>query len=328
MKPGFAIGVLQLGTPRDELFQILRSHEIEIEDADLQESELYVTEMNTTLHFGVEQPHLLELIEVTDERVRFGTLKVLWEYPHNIFATIPSAATMWFDDLSKVTDATSSAAPQETVTDEQLLDSGTLWMKALGVGFGLTRGKITTLLLCDPSKLPNTGYGEFTEAQRQLSERMQVESITLPVAKTHPLESAVKLGLLLNAILVAAFFGKQAWEEEKRWDNAPVVEADVVAVWPPPPEPFPNKFQLSFQDNSQTTHEVELGQNDVYGVPKVGEKITLRYLPESPQTVKGPAKIHDIAFERFVPYLLGTVAVYFVLHFASDYLVGRLLHKS
>lgn len=62
-----------------------------------------------------------------------------------------------------------------------------------------------------------------------------------------------------------------------------------------------------------------------YGIPQVGEKVALHYLPESPQTVRGPAKIHDIAFERFVPYLLGTLAVYFGLHFKSDYFVGRLL---
>ncbi len=201
-------------------------------------------------------------------------------------------------------------------------------MTDLGFGFRLNRGKIVTLFLCDPSKLPETGYGEFTGEQRHLSERLQIASLKSSATKTHPLESAVKIALFLAALLVAAFFGKQAWEEQTRWDNAPEVDAEVIAVSPPPPEPFPNKYQLAFEDNKGTRHELELEQNDVYGVPRVGEKVKLRYLPESPQTVKGPAKVHDIGFQAFVPYLLGTVAVYFVLHFMSDYVVGSLLKKS
>lgn len=328
VEPGFAIGFLQLGTPRHELFQILRERNFEAEDADLEESEFYVVEMDTTLYFGVEHPYPLELIEVNDDRARFGTLKVLGDYPHNVFASIPSTGTLWFEDLSQITGVLDTPTHKKTVTDESLLDSGTLWMIDLGFGFRLNRGKIASLFLCDPSKLPEAGDGEFTGAQRHLSERMQIASFRAPVTKSHPLETAVKITLLLAAILVTAFFGKQAWEEQKRWDNAPEVEADVVAVSPPPPEPFPSKFQLAYQDESGTKHELELERNDVYGVPRVGEKVTLRYLRESPETVKGPAKVHDIGFERFIPYLLGTLAVYLVTHFMSDYLVGRLLKKS
>lgn len=328
VEPGFAMGILQLGTARHELFQTLRERNFETDEIELQESEFYITEMDTTLYFGVEHPHPLELIEVNDERARFGTLKVLGDYPHNIFGSVPDKGTLWFEDFSQITSGFTAPTPERTATDESLLDSGTLWMTELGIGFTLTRGKITTLFLCDPSKLPGSGYGEFTGAQRHLSERLQIASFKAAPTKSHPLETGVKITLLLTAILVATFFGKQAWEEQKRWDNAPEVEADVVAVSPPPPEPFPSKYQVTYQDPSGTKHELELEQSDVYGVPRVGEKVTLRYLLESPQTVKAPAKVHDIAFERFVPYLLGTFAVYFVMHFMSDYLVGRLLEKS
>jgi hypothetical protein len=327
VEPGFAIGFIQLGTPRHELFQILRERNFEAEDADLEESEFYVVEMATTLYFGIEHPYPLELIEVDDDRARFGTLKVLGDYPHNIFASIPSTGTAWFEDLSQISHGFITPTPKKTVTDESLLDSGTLWMTDLGFGFRLTRGIITTLFLCDPSKLPEAGDGEFTGAQRHLSERMQIASFRSSAAKSHPLETTVKIALFLTAILVAAFFGKQAWEEQNRWDNAIEVEADVVAVSPPPPEPLPDKFQLTYQDKSGTKHELELDRNDVYGVPRVGEKVTLRYLPESPETVKGPTKVHDIGFERFVPYLLSTLAVYMVMHFMSDYFLGHLLKK-
>jgi hypothetical protein len=234
---------------------------------------------------------------------------------------------LWFDDLSQITRDFARQKKERPVTDEMLLDSGTLWMTELGFGFRLSRGRTTALFLCDPSKLPTTGYGEFTGAQRHLSERMQIASFKSSSAKSHPLVLAVKTGLLVVAISVAAFFGKQAWDEENRWNNATEVQADVVAVWPPPPEPFPSKFELSYQDHSGTVHELELEQSDVYGIPQVGEKVTLRYLPESPQIVKGPAKVHDIAFEQFVPYLLGTLAGYFGLYFMSDYFLGLFLRK-
>ncbi len=80
VEPGFALGILQLGMPRHELFQVLKERDFDTEDADLQESEFYLMEMDTTLCFGLEHPYLLELIEVNDDRARFGTLKVLGDY--------------------------------------------------------------------------------------------------------------------------------------------------------------------------------------------------------------------------------------------------------
>ncbi len=327
VEPGFAIGFLQLGTPRDEIFQSLKERKFEIDEVELQDDEYYIVEMDTTLYFGARHPHPLELIEVDDERARFGTLKVLGDFPHNVFTSVPSTSTLWFEDLSQITDGFTVPVPKRTATDDSLLDSGTLWMTALGVGFRLSRGKIVSLLLCDPSRLPEAGDGQFTGAQRHLSERLQLASFKTSVTETHPLERVVKVALFLMAISVAAIFGKQAWDEQQLWDNAPEVEAEVVAVSPPPPEPFPTRFQLTYQDKSGNMHEVQFEQNDIYGIPKVGEKVTLRYLPESPGTVKGPAKINDIGFTRFVPYLMGTVAVYLVMHFMSDYAVGRLLRK-
>ena len=327
VEPGFGLGVFRLGMSREEVLQVLKEQNFETCEDDLEDYELYVVEMDVTLFFGEQSPYPLLLIEAEDERVRFGTLVVLWDYPHNIFNTIAETDTLWCDDFSLICDPNARPSETKELSDEELLNRGTLWITSLGVGFNLSRGRIVALYLCDPANLPQNGNGGFTGAQRHLSEKMQLASFKAPASKTHPLESLVKLGLLIAAVLVAAFFGKRAWDEQQRWDNAPEVEADVVSVWPPPPEPFPERYQLSYKDHFGAPHEVELGQNDVYGMPQVGQKISLRYLLESPQTVKGPAKLHDIGFDKFVPYLLGTVAVYFVLHFMSDWLIGLLRYK-
>lgn len=323
VEPGIALGPFRLGMPRDEVFEVLKAHSFETCESDLDEDELYITEMDVTLYFDRQSPYPVLLIEVEDERVRFGNLTVLWDYAHNIFSTVAATDTLWFDDLSRIVEPHSSPALQKEFSDEQLLERGTVWITPLGVGFRLSGGTIVAVYLCDPNHLPQTGHGQFTGAQRHLSEKMQLRPSKKTIAKTHPIESLCKLGLLIAAVLVATFFGLRAWDEQKRWDNAPEVEAEVVSVWPAPPEPFPEKFQLSYKDNFGQQHEVELRQNDIYGMPKIGDKVPLRYLLDAPETVKGPAKLQDIGFDKFVPYLISTFAVYFVLHFFSDWLIGR-----
>lgn len=323
VEPGFAIGVFHLGMPRDEILQVLKDKNLDWEPLAGGES-IYVLEMDIKLHFRAEPPFHLNLIEVSNERARFGNLKIMWGFPHDLFASIPSSGTLWFDDLAQINHTLTKSTHRKNPTDEQLLNDGTLWMKDLGVGFELTRGKITTLYLCDPAHLPPTGFGEFTGAQRHLSERMQLDSYRKPVVKYPPAERAFKVGLLLIAMLVIAFLGRRYFEEKQRWNDAPEVEAEVVDVWPAPPDPFPSRFRLSFQDQSGKSHEVDVGDRDVYGTPQVGDKVALRYLPESPQTALGPIRSRDVAFDHFVPYFLATIGAYFVLYIASGFVFGWL----
>lgn len=323
VEPGLAIGVFRLGLPRNEILEILKERALESEALPGGKS-VYVLDMDIELHFRAEPPFHLNLIEVHDERARFGTLKIMWDFPHNLFASIPSEGTLWFDDLAQINRTLPKSPLPRNSTDEQLLSGGTVWMKDLGVGFKLTHGKITTLYLCDPADLPQIGLGEFTGAQRHLSERMQLASFRTPTARTPLAERAFKVSLLLITLCFIAFFGWRAWEEKKRWDNASEVQAEVVSVWPAPPDPFPSRFQLSYRDQSGKTHEVELEASDFYGTPQVGDELSLRYLPESPQTPLGPTKFRDVAFDQFVPYLLGAIGVYFVLHIASGFVFGWL----
>lgn len=323
VEPGLAIGVFRLGMPRDEILENLKERNLDSEALPGGNS-IYVLDMDIELHFLAEPPFHLNLIEIHDERARFGTLKMMWDFPHNLFASIPSEATLWFDDLAQINRTLPRSTFPRNPTNEQLLSGGTLWMKYLGVGFKLTRGKITTLYLCDPADLPQIGFGEFTGDQRHHSERMQLASFRTPTARTPLAERAFKVSLLLITLFVIAFFGWRAWEEKKRWDSASEVQAKVFSVWPAPPEPFPSRFQLSYQDQSGTTHEVELEASDFYGTPQVGDDISLRYLPESPQMPLGPIKFRDVAFDHFVPYFLATIGAYFLLHIASGFVFGWL----
>lgn len=327
VEPGVALGGFRLGMPRADVFQSLTAMRFET-DGFFEDDEFYLIEMETTLFFGTDPPNPLVLIEVSDDRARFGSLKVLGDYPHNIFSSIPSNRTLWFDHLPSLFGSIEPANSKALPTDRDLLDQSILWIKDLGVGFGLAGGKIISIYLCDPSDLPELGNGEFTGAQRHLSEKMQIASFRSGGVKSRPLERAIKAGMLLVAVAVASLFGRQAWQEQKRWDESPEVQAEVVAVSPPPPEPFPEKFQLIYRDHLGEIHRADLDANQVYGVPKVGEKVSLRYLRESPKDYMGPVEIHDVGFNLFVPYLIGTVAVYLLFHIIVDSLALLRPRKS
>ncbi len=221
VEPGLGLGLFRLGMPRGEVFDLLRQQNFETCEDDLDDSELYVMEMDVTLYFSKQSPYPVLLIEAEDERVRFGTLTVLWQYVHNFFSTVAATDTLWFDDFNLITDPHSTPAIKTDPSDEHLLENGTVWIAPLGVGFGLSSARIIAVYLCDPTNLPTTGHGQFTGAQRHLSEKLQIASYKAPVSNTHPLESLLKLGLLITAVLVAAFFAKRAWDEQKRWTMLP-----------------------------------------------------------------------------------------------------------
>ncbi|MBX3421667.1 MAG: hypothetical protein KF752_08935 [Pirellulaceae bacterium] len=328
VQPGLAIGMLELGTPRDEVLQLLQKNGIDVEVDDTDSTEFYVCEMETVLYFAEHAPHPLLLIKVQDERVRLGTLKVIGDFPHNILAAVPSINTLWMSDIGQITSPDSKSSATKNLSDSQLLNDGTLWITTLGIGLGLVDGAIVTLWLCDPQYLPSSGQGEFTAQQRQLSEKMQLASFKAEVPKTHPVQRLAKVGLAATALVVAAYFGNQAWEEQKKWDSAPEVEAEVIEVWPPPPEPFPSQFTLSYQDATGGVHQVQWGQNDLYGMPQVGSKVTLRYLANAPDIAMGPAKLHDIAFNQFVPYLIGIFVVYSALSLVVNLVLAKLLRPA
>ena len=323
VEPGFAMGLFHLGIPRDEVLQLLEERRLDFDPLS-DSSAVYVLAMDTKLYFLPESPHCLSLIEVSNEQARFGTLKIMWQYAHDIFASIPSASTLWFADLSQINPTVPSSTSFREATDQQLLNNGTLWMKDLGVGFQLRQGRVTSLYLCDPALLPQSADGEFTGTQRHLSEELQIQSYRTPSVKTPPVERFVKVSLLLSTVFVVALFGRLAWEEKKRWDNAIEVQAEVVEVWPPPPEVFPTKFRLSYLDQHGKLHDVELSDSDLYGTPQAGDKVPLRFLPDSPQTVLGPIAFRDVGFDQFVPYFLWTIGLYLVLHIAIGFAISWL----
>jgi hypothetical protein len=188
------------------------------------------------------------------------------------------------------------------------------------------RGEICTVYLRKPEDSPRRGDGPLTASQRELSARKD-----LPTYLIRPRRAAPEAAWLQTVLVLALFGGLglliwQAINYQLRWNAAPVVQGDVVDVQPPPPDPFPTDYTISYRDQSGAAHQVVLKRADVYVTPKVGETVEIRFLPESPDRPLGPARYRDIAVEEYVPRGIGIVAVYCVIQVIwpiASWLFGR-----
>jgi hypothetical protein len=327
--PGRGMGVLELGSERDEVLRRLADAGIEIDPNDEEPAWIFVGDMDTELTFTTEPTPRLREIVVEDERIRFGPLPVLGKRVHEIvdFLRVPAGETLWrleADDDQPVAPEGSGAM---ILSDEVLLDRGTLWLTTLGIGLGIVRGEVTTIRLRKPEGSPRRGNGPLTDAQRALSQRSD-----LPTYLVRLPGGTARRGSWIQSLATLALFAALGWlvwhaiQYQQRWNTAPVAEGEVIEVRPPPPDPFPSEFTIAYRDDAGLPHQVVLKRADVYVTQSVGEKVELRYLPEAPDQPLGPAAYRDAAFQKFVPWGIGIMAAYCVLQLVVSialWTVGR-----
>lgn len=311
--PGVALGVIRLGATREELANSLTGIGVEL-DVDDEDDWLYVPEMDTELHFKSTRPPALLEIVAEDERVRLGPLPVIGERLHKIvdLLQVPDAETVW--RTHETADEERTDANRPIMTDNTLLDRGTLWIPSLGLGLGMVRGEITTVRLRKPEESPRRGYGMLTPAQRELSARNDLMTYLIRRNSNGPSTWESRL-LTILGFGVALMIGMLVWQGiayQGQWNSAPVVEGEVIGVEPPPPEPFPDEYTIDYRDSAGNSHQVVFKRNDVYVTPKIGEKVEIRFLPDAPDRPLGPARYRDAAFDRYLPLGIGVVAAYFI----------------
>jgi len=320
---GKGVGVIELGTTREAIAARLKEHKIEL-DLEDEDDWLWVEEMNAELHFRTTEPRVLREIVIEDESVRLGPMEVIGKRLHEIvgFLQVADSETVWrpWDDEIDEAKANKVLLP----TDEELLDGWTLWIGPLGLGLTMDRGRIDVVRLRKPEDAPREGPGSLTPAQRELSARPDLEEhLRRPLGGlSRPASWAQRiLGLALAAALVLLFW--QAVKYQQRWNNAAMVEGEVIAVDPPPPEPFPMKFTIAYKDQAGVERATVFERADIY-VNAVGEKVDVRYLPDAPDQPMGPARVRDAAFIKFVPWGIGVVGVYLVLQVVLSVIGGIL----
>jgi hypothetical protein len=156
-------------------------------------------------------------IDVSDERLRFGSLQVIGKRAHEIVGLfkVPRKETLW---SSLETEGETSVLVDNGNTTEQsreLLAKGTIWITKLGLGLTLRDGLVTTVHLCDPDQSPQQGRGPWTKEQQRLSEVRELPAASLTPTNRNR-SRASNLFVLIQLALFASLVTLIWWATQLR----------------------------------------------------------------------------------------------------------------
>ncbi|MDB6171548.1 MAG: hypothetical protein JWL59_859 [Chthoniobacteraceae bacterium] len=258
--------------------------------------------------------------------------------------------------------------PGIPLSDEQLIEGGTLWLPEHGLALHISEGQLFEVAWRAPHDLPSQFLGPLTEAQRQLSARPGLEKYLR--AKRMERNHAQRLKesprylrtlrtlLTLTVIAILAFIGWISFQEMKVWAAAPVLNGKLLAIETGPSKQFleylpsavaqwiparirsgglwdtapqTDIYRVQFSDPAGEEHEANLERAEFYVSPReIGEEVQVTYAAGPPARVKGPARARDAAFIDHAPWVIALGATYLVAQMLLGFLPAlvRLLTRS
>jgi hypothetical protein len=328
IEPGKGIGPLQLGASRADVIREIERVGLTVEDDPEEPQWLYVDEIDAELTFAEGPSPVLIEISCSDEQLRLGPIDLIDEPVIKIveLLKVSDDETVWTlppDDKSDAANAAMAEGGETGVVAspsvEKLLKDGTLWIRPFGLGLELVLGDIFNVRLRRPGDIPPVEVGPLTAEQRVYAAHPELTSKLLDSMPSAG-RPAEKSGLqCLGGIALIVALGIIVWRAvdlQQRWNSAPEVEAVVIGAHPPPPENFPDEYTVAYPDTQGARYEVVLKKWEVYGLPNIGDKLTVRYLPEAPHKPMTPAKFNDAGVSEYLPWGIGLFIGYFVLQFA------------
>ncbi len=350
IEPGKGIGPLQLGASRADVIRDIERAGLTVNDDPAAPDWLYVDEIDAELMFSAGTPSVLIEIASSDEQLRLGPIELIDEPVIKIvdLLKVSDDETVWTlppEDKDNAQSAAqpaatanaaetgSQAAPGRAMTSpsiEKLLKDGTLWIRPFGLGLELVLGDIFNVRLRRPGDVPPEEIGPLTAEHRVFAADPELTSKLLdsmPSSVRAPEKSGLQC---LGGIAFLAAVGLVVWlavDYQQQWNAAPVVEAEVIAIDPPPPETFPERYTVAYLDTTGKRQEAVLDRWEIYAFPKVGDKVEIRYLPEAPDKPMGPAKVQDAGVSKYLPWGIGVVVGYFVLQMLVP-LLGLIWRRS
>lgn len=231
-----------------------------------------------------------------------------------------------------------TVAPTAPVTDESLLEEGTVWFPARGLGLALWRGEVMEIAWRVPRDLPAQFAGPVTDAQRQLSKRTDLDEHLLSKRPGASAATPKTPGSILHTILVLvclgllAYIGRLGFQEMLRWHTAVTLEGQFVSKVEVPRKKYldlgPEFIRRHIPDDPQSTRELyhveyldptgrpqkaTLEAAEFYIPPREpGEKVQIAYLAEDPPRVVGLSRLRDVAFIQYMPWAIAVGIFYIV----------------
>ena len=329
---GVGMGPLVLGLPRNEIIGLLRDKwrgEIDREELDefleLDDNEFYIDAIETNLFFSSDSQQTLKRLDISDDRVVFGSMRIIGKPLHEVVTllNVPASETLWCDFYEDDEQADAALNKPASKSDRLLLAAGTLWIRSLGLGLTVIRGKIDCIHLCNPEDSPRYGSGTWNDQQQALSEiGFQSKSMLKNAKSSAP--TSIMIRLLFLAMVIA--IGSVIWKGlrmQQEWDREPDEQATVVAKDPPPPQPFPEIYTLSYKDKNGLAHQATFRAVDIYGVPEIGAQVPIRFLPDAPDKPLTHVHLDNVGIDYIIPRCIAIAALYVVLWLLASWLVSK-----
>jgi len=333
IEPGKGIGVLALGATREEVLRRLADLGFELVEDEDGPRWAYIEEMDADVTFSEGSYPVVEEIAISDDRARLGPIELIDEPVLKIIDLLRVADddTLWTLRSDRYSVPPSAGDPLPDSLDEQqsstrpiekLLSEGCLWIRSFGLGLELVYGDVLTVRLRQPDDIPQPSYGSLTFEQRELAARPDltsrlIGSTTSPSSSGSTPRQSSRFQLLAGFGLMIAM-GLIIWraiDYQRRWNNAPTVDAVVIGVTPPPPDPFPDFFTLAYEDQQGQRHQAVLHHSEIFSLSKIGDKVEIQYLPEEPDRPLGPWGARSAALDEYIPWGIGVIGAYIVLQF-------------
>jgi hypothetical protein len=186
---------------------------------------------------------------------------------------------------------------------DQLLESGTLWIKSMGLGLYLYDGQVEALVVRRLSDVPTVGCGPLTkeavfqavELQDEGSSREQVKRKADPawlrkwLARLLPMPGLVLM--LAPAVMLVNRF--------RAWQHATTVTGTVVGTIPE--GPFPDYVVVEYPYPDLSPGQIRIRVTQV-AARQLGDEVRICYLP-SPAAAVTAGEASSQFLDGYLPYL-------------------------